>query len=184
MRRVLCVPALSYFDDFDMFVNKSGRYLDHLTVEKNFAYRQVIPYCVIFDPITKKFLVYQRPNHRGDERLKNQYSIGIGGHVEEQDGKGYKAVINARNRECEEEIGIIPKTVLGDIIIMLNDTEVDRVHLGFAQVITQYEGVLLRSDEVPDFEFKSLEELEKMQLETWSEYILKHIKQEWSDIFE
>lgn len=182
--KVLCVPAGSYFDDFDRFVREKGRWLVRKYAEKNAGYRQIIPYCVIMAPNSKRILAYQRKGN--EKRLDGQWSIGIGGHVHPHDGRkgDFNTVLNARDRECIEELGIEPHKTFGEIYIQLDETEVDRVHLGFCQIITEYNGILTPSKEIPEWEFLTFEELEHRNLETWAEYVLDLLESGWGDLFD
>jgi len=180
--RVLCVPAALSCEDFEKTVDDRGVFLVRRYAEKNAAYRHIIPYCVILNE-DKKILSYKRK--RGNEpRLEGQWSIGVGGHMHPEDGQGYAAIEQARDRECLEELGITPHKTFGDIYIALDDTEVDRVHLGLCQIITEYNGELTPSKEIPAWEFLTIEELKRRNLETWAEYVLDLLESGWGDLFD
>jgi predicted NUDIX family phosphoesterase len=179
--KVLCVPAGLSLENFERNVDERSVFLVRKYAERNFAYRHIIPYCVIL--IDGKILAYKRK--KGNEpRLEGQWSIGIGGHMHPEDGKGYEAILKARDRECIEELGITPHKTFGDIYIALDDTEVDRVHLGFCQIITAYNGELKPSKEIPVWEFLTFEELEHKNLETWARYVIDLLESGWGDLFD
>ena len=179
--KVLCVPAGLSLENFERNVNERSVFLVRKYAEKNFAYRHIIPYCVIL--IDNKILTYKRK--KGNEpRLEGQWSIGVGGHMHPEDGQGYEAILKARDRECIEELGITPHKTFGDIYIALDDTEVDRVHLGFCQIITDYNGELKPSKEIPEWEFLTFEELEHLNLETWAKYVIDLLESGWGDLFD
>ncbi len=181
--KVLCVPSGLQFDDIEQFINKRGRWLVRKYAEKNFAYRHIIPYCVIMAPYSKRILAYQRKGGN-EKRLDGQWSIGIGGHVHPEDGEGFNAVINARDRECMEEIGIKPHKSFGDIYIQLDGTEVDRVHLGVCQIIAEWHGDFTASEEIPNWEMLTIPELRRKNLETWAVYVLDLLESDWGDLLE
>jgi len=175
MAKILCVPAISDIDDVVGYVNARGVYLERSIVETNYAYRQLIPYTVLFDRArgdNGKILAYKRQKTSSEGRLHDQLTIGIGGHVEENNGYGWPAVDNARRREMFEEIGVTPVHLQYRISIMLHETAVDRVHLGVASFCTKWAGELKPSDEIPEWRWHTIEELDKMPLESWSRYIL------------
>jgi len=179
--KVLCVPAGLSLENFERNVNERSVFLVRKYAEKNFAYRHIIPYCVIL--IDNKILAYKRK--KGNEpRLEGRWSIGVGGHMHPEDGQGYEAILKARDRECVEELGITPHKTFGDILISLNDTEVDKVHLGFCQIITEYNGQLRPSKEIPEWEFLTVEELKKRNLETWAVYVINKLEQGWGSLLE
>jgi predicted NUDIX family phosphoesterase len=180
--QVLCIPAELSLENFERTVNERSVFLVRKYAEHNPAYRHIIPYCLILDD-KGKILTYKRK--KGNEpRLEGQWSIGIGGHMHPEDGKGYSAIERARDRECIEELGITPHKTFGDIYIALDDTEVDRVHLGFCQIITAYNGELKPSKEIPVWEFLTFEELEHKNLETWARYVIDLLESGWGDLFD
>jgi len=172
MVKILCVPAINQIDDIVEYVNRTGVYLERSIVETNYAYRQLIPYTVLFNRKDAKILAYKRQKASSENRLHDQLTIGIGGHVEEGDGHGWAAVDNARRREMMEEIGVTPVFLQYRINILLSTTDVDRVHLGVAMFCTKWEGELKPSNEIPEWRWYTIEELDKMPLESWSRYIL------------
>jgi len=174
---VLCVPADMAFDDFEKFVERFGIWEIRRDAEKDMAYRHITPYCVLLRE-DGRILAYQRKKGN-EERLEGQWSIGIGGHIHPSDGYGYEGILNGRDRECIEELGITPHKTFGEIYIQLNDTEVDKVHLGFAQIITEYNGELRPSNEIPCWEFLTVSELKKRNLETWAVYVLDLLEKDW-----
>jgi predicted NUDIX family phosphoesterase len=173
--KVLCVPDYAFeYELIREHINGMGLYLDRDVLESNFAYRQIIPYVVLRDS-EGKILTYQLQNTSNEERLCGQYTIGIGGHVEEKDGTGWMAVHKASEREIREEIGVIPLLMDGKItIIRLHETEVDRAHLGIGMVLKKWAGKIIPSKEVPSWEWKTIEELKAMELETWARYMLEY----------
>jgi len=173
-QKILCVPDFAFeFDMVRAHIAENGLYLDRDTVETNFAYRQIIPYVVVRNP-EGKILTYRRQISSTEDRLHGQYAIGIGGHVEQRDGSGWIAVMNAAKREIKEEIGVAPVLSGRDIIIIrLSETPVDRAHLGLGMIMDSWEGEMQPSKEVPFWDWKTPEELETMRLETWSRYMLE-----------
>jgi len=90
------------------------------------SFKQVIPYVLVEHKPTRRFFMTTRIG--GEERLKGQASIGLGGHLD--DGED---VVDALFRELEEEIGLA-KDQMTEIILCgyINSdlNEVDSVHLG------------------------------------------------------
>lgn len=141
-------------------------------MEQDENYKQVIPY-MIFQFEDQLFLM-QRATQASEERLKNKFTLGIGGHVRELDLSNYSATREQNNsyhkssvsaskvsennsltgeifawaeREFHEEIkytGNLNITTLG----LLNDdsNSVGRVHLGL---------VLLLQGDSPEIKVKS-----------------------------
>jgi predicted NUDIX family phosphoesterase len=80
--------------------------------EKNFNYVQIIPY-MIFES-HKDVFSYQRTKLQGEDRLHGKYSLGIGGHINDNDAYiPYNAFFNGLNRELYEELGVTVNDVNG-----------------------------------------------------------------------
>jgi predicted NUDIX family phosphoesterase len=121
--------------------------------EKNFAYVQIIPY-MIFES-HKDIFSYQRTKLQGEDRLHGKYSLGVGGHINDNDAYiPYHAFFNGLNRELYEELRVTVNDVNGwnpalykfncllhNIPIQIRATiegfiydpssEVGKVHMGF-----------------------------------------------------
>ena len=104
-------------------------------MEEDNSYKQLIGYAVIKDCNTKEILVYKRLVGGGEARLHGKASVGIGGHMNEVEGKTiYEMLkINAA-RELFEEVGVSEEYALENLhfIGLINDdkTEVGQVHIG------------------------------------------------------
>ena len=102
--------------------------------EKDEAWKQLIPYQLFMSE--EKFLVFQRGAKVNEQRLAGRFSVGIGGHINDQDLLSnefdFLALNNAAERERNEEL-----IITGDIeeiypLGLINDDSdsVGRVHLG------------------------------------------------------
>ncbi len=145
-------------------------------MEEDPTYKQIIPY-LVFKHADRYFLM-QRKATSSEQRLKNKYSLGIGGHMRQEDMKNSATIFDWAQREFEEEIsyqGTVTVSTLG----VLNDdsTPVGQVHLGL---------VLLLEGSSPDIKVRS--ELKSGHLltvsqchefypdmETWSQIIFDTI---------
>jgi predicted NUDIX family phosphoesterase len=106
-------------------VATAGRFAPRATMERDPAFKQVIPYLVLRDG--GRYFLMRRTRAGGDERLHDRYSIGIGGHLNPGDGDVRGGLL----REWSEELdaSFTPEFRL---VGLLNDdtTDVGRVHLG------------------------------------------------------
>ena len=93
--------------------------------ELNPVFKQIIPYIILMNMDGRIFTTLRLG---GDERLKGQHSIGLGGHMD-----GGEDVLTALYRELKEEVGLTEADVT-DIqlsgYIYSSKTEVDSVHVG------------------------------------------------------
>lgn len=147
-------------------------------VENDENYVQLIPYVTLTD--AGKFLAYNRGSKGGESRLANKWSIGVGGHVNPCDGclfekPSWSILVEAAKRELKEEInldlqdGHIATSFRG--LIYDPSNSVGRVHLGFHFEIELLDPTVVKT--IPgELEWKTVEELNKLNLETWSRIVL------------
>lgn len=144
--RVLVVPSaeLDRLGRFQGFSPEADRYLSALLgpglatfrpraeVEDDPAFKQIIPY-VVFRAGGSVFC-YTRGKSGGEARLRRRRSLGVGGHVAEEDADGRgtpDAYEMALRRELGEEVEIDGPGSLRRIGLINDDaTPVGRVHLG------------------------------------------------------
>ena len=154
----------------------SGFFVDRDRAEINEDWRQTIPYVTFVD--NGRILVVKRTENQSEKRLHNLYSIGIGGHINDSDGKDpTEAFKKGLFREIEEEIDaeIFDLKFIG----LINDLskEVSRVHIGFFYLANSR---VIDIKEKENFEwelldFKDLEGLEE-GMENWSKIAAKWLK--------
>ena len=184
------VVRRSLFDELGSFQGlnfEPQKYLDALlsrgnnffipraAAENDPAHKQIIPYAII--ACGNRILHYVRGKKAGEQRLVAKGSIGIGGHMNDEDEslfawdeKAYRAGVE---REVSEEIKI--ETNFEDrIVALLNDdtTEVGRVHLGIVHLFRLIEPkVEKREAMITSLAFLTKDELRARRdiLETWSQ---------------
>lgn len=136
--------------------------------------KQIIPYIIIINSGAKKIFAYRRaPDQRYYEaRLRNHWSIGIGGHIEKTDAKS--PIESGMMRELKEEVKmkIYPEP---KIIGYINDDEgPEEFHFAVVYILDTTFSVEKGDDEMVDCRFYSAREFEKLittqgnELEKWS----------------
>src|ERR1035438_2692907 len=111
-------------------------YLNRSEAEQDRRYKQLIPYVLILHQ--GKILRYRRGKGGQETRLHGLYSVGIGGHISEEDhdlfsnDRGYQ---DGMRRELMEEVAI--DEVKDAAVAVINDdtTDVGYVHLGVVHVV-------------------------------------------------
>ena len=184
------VVRRSLFDELGSFQGlnfEPQKYLDALlsrgnnffipraAAENDPAHKQIIPYAII--ACGNRILHYVRGKKAGEQRLVAKGSIGIGGHMNDEDEslfawdeKAYRAGVE---REVSEEVKI--ETNFEDrIVALLNDDtmEVGRVHLGIVHLFRLIEPkVEKREAMITSLAFLTKDELRARRdiLETWSQ---------------
>ena len=111
-------------------------YLNRSDAEHNRGYKQLIPYVLLI--CNDRLLRYRRGRGGEEKRLQGLYSVGIGGHISEEDhglfskGIGYQ---EGMLREVREEVAI--EQVKEATVAVINDdsTEVGYVHFGVVHIM-------------------------------------------------
>ncbi|MDP9004061.1 MAG: hypothetical protein M3N12_04645 [Verrucomicrobiota bacterium] len=150
-------------------------FLPRSQAETDPTHKQIIPYALIAHGHT--ILHYVRGKKAGEQRLVAKGSIGIGGHLNDNDESlfawdehAYRAGVE---REVTEEI-TIESPFEDRIVALLNDdtTEVGRVHLGVVHFLRLTEPkVAKREAMITNIAFLNKDELlaRRENLETWSQ---------------
>jgi len=160
---------------------KNNSFLSRAQAETNPDFKQIIPYVVITDG--KSILHYVRGKKSGEQRLVAKGSVGIGGHINDEDHTlfafGLQALQDAVKREICEELAIQGEFNPRPVGLINDDaTEVGRVHFGVVHVLRcATEQVKRKEQVITQMEFIPLEELKakRDQMETWSQLCLDNV---------
>ena len=160
---------------------KNNSFQPRARAESDPNFKQIIPYVVVTDG--KSILHYVRGKKAGEQRLVAKGSIGIGGHINNNDPTLFtddsQAFQEAVKREACEEL-TIQGTFDAKPVGLINDdsTEVGRVHFGVVHVLFRTPEKVKKNEQViTQVEFVAIEELKKRreQMETWSQLCLDHL---------
>lgn len=186
--RVLVVPSseLDRLGRFQGFSPEADRYLAALLapglatfrprseVEDDPSLKQIIPY-VVFQAGDEVFC-YTRGKSGGEARLKRRRSLGVGGHVAEEDADGrgtIEAYELALRRELDEEVEVASPGVLTRVGLINDDsTPVGEVHLGVVHLYTLERPLVTpREDALAEPAFLAIKKLRDDwdSFETWSQ---------------
>ena len=168
------------FDDNEVWIGPRS----HL--EQMETFKQIIPYCLVIRD--DKILVYERTKSGGEARLHEKVSIGLGGHVDVSDievkNQGQtidleSTIANAAARELTEELKLneVPQFIPFGLILDKSD-EVGRVHLGIVMTAHVTGMVSSNEEQINLLGFKTIEELDEMNLESWSRILVNHLVKE------
>jgi predicted NUDIX family phosphoesterase len=121
-------------DDLADLIRRQGTFAARSEMERDPTWKQVIPYPVLRDG--ERWFLMRRTRAGGDARLHDRYSIGVGGHVNPDDGGLDGDLTTALRREWHEEL-VVDFVPAFRFVGLLNDdtTPVGEVHLGLV-----YEG--------------------------------------------
>jgi predicted NUDIX family phosphoesterase len=192
--RVLCferklLEELGVFQGINLDIEK---YLPVLTASSNVIYRnrseaeqdrrykQLIPYVLVI--CRDKILRYRRGKGGGETRLHGLYSVGIGGHIAEEDNglfanaSGYQ---EGMRRELMEEVAIEEVNEVAVGLINDDSTEVGYVHFGVVHVMqVNNEDIAGRRSGILAPEFIPISEAmkEPSGYESWSRFCLENLE--------
>ncbi|RDI96374.1 NUDIX domain-containing protein [Meiothermus sp. QL-1] len=150
-------------------LRREGFFLVRDLAEEDPRYRQLIPYALV--RYRGRYLLMRRKGG-GESRLRGQYTLGVGGHI--NPGDGDDPLAEGLRRELWEEVGVGRYQARPVGLIVMSDTPVSRVHAGVAFVVEA--GVEPRVREVDKLEGRlvGLPELFSVRgcLEGWSRLLL------------
>jgi predicted NUDIX family phosphoesterase len=191
--RVLCFER-SLFEELGVFQGLSletgkylpvvtsaskTRYLNRTEAEQDRRFKQLIPYVLVL--CNDKILRYRRGKGGQETRLHGLYSVGVGGHISEEDhglfsnASGYQ---EGMRRELMEEIAV--DDLKEAVVAVINDdsTDVGYVHFGVVHVaLVTNENVAGRRSGIASPEFVPMAEAIKdpSGYESWSRFCLENL---------
>jgi predicted NUDIX family phosphoesterase len=150
-------------------VARHGRYEPRPDMERDPAFKQIIPYLVLRDD--ERYFLMRRTRAGGDARLHDRWSIGVGGHL----NPGDDGLAGGLRREWHEELVADFEPTFTPFALLNDDTtDVGAVHLGVV-VLADAGGrpVAVREIDKLTGAFASPAEVAAgaEQLETWSRIV-------------
>jgi len=192
--RVLCFERklfeeLGVFQGINLDVDK---YLPVLTSSKNLTYlnrseaetdrrfKQLIPYVLVI--CDGRLLRYQRGKGGQETRLRGLWSVGIGGHISEEDHSLFTkdfGYVEGMRREVREEVEV--EEVSESAVAVINDDSMDvgYVHFGVVYVMqVANENVAGRRSGIASPEFIAIADAvkEASNYESWSRFCLENLE--------
>ena len=154
-------------------------YLNRSEAELDKRYKQLIPYILLI--CDDKILRYRRGKGGQETRLHGLYSVGIGGHISEEDhglfssDRGYQ---DGMRRELLEEVALDEVNETAVAVINDDSTEVGYVHFGVVHIMyVANENVAGRRSGILSPEFIPTAEAVKdaSAYESWSRFCLENL---------
>lgn len=153
-------------------ITHNTSFMPRSRAETNQDYKQIIPYMLFL--YEQKLFVMQRKSTASEQRLASKFSLGIGGHVRQEDMTNNE-IMTWANREFEEEVtyqGTKTITTLG----ILNDdsSDVGMVHLGIILLVQANSDKISINDEHKSGVLLTADECKALrpQMENWSQMCL------------
>lgn len=171
-------PQGFYQEKIDQYigaVRDNQEFIWRSDAETDELYKQIIPYLIFKN--NNKFFLMQRRSTASEQRLKDKYSLGIGGHIRQEDITS-GSLFDWACREFYEEInysGNLTITTLG--IVNEDETAVGRVHVGFVLLLEGDSSDISVKSELKSGSLMTCHEIETYydRLETWSKYVFDNL---------
>lgn len=142
-------------------------------VEEDPSYQQIIPY-VVFRHGDRYFLTH-RLRASSEKRLRKQYSLGVGGHINRSDVGDGDPVLDGLKREWNEEVvyeGRFSARLLG--LLNEDSSPVSKVHLGVVFLVDgDSPDIAIRETDKLAGELLTLDEMRMyyLAMESWSQIV-------------
>ena len=154
-------------------------YLNRSEAELDKRYKQLIPYVLIL--CGDRILRYRRGKGGQETRLHGLFSVGIGGHIADEDDNlfsAHRGYHDGMRRELKEEVDIEATNEVAVALINDDSTEVGQVHFGVVHVMhVPNEEVVGHRSGIVAPEFVSIADATKdlSAYETWSRFCLENL---------
>ncbi len=155
-------------------------YLHRSEAEQDKRYKQLIPYVLIL--CNGRILRYRRGKGGQETRLHGLLSVGIGGHIADEDDNlfsAHRGYHDGMRRELKEEVDIEAANDAAVAVINDDSTEVGFVHFGVVHVMhVASEEIVGRRSGILAPEFVPIAEARKdpSAYETWSRFCLENLE--------
>lgn len=159
--------------------SKNLTYLNRSEAENDRRYKQLIPYVLVI--CDGRLLRYQRGKGGQETRLRGLWSVGIGGHISEEDHGLFTkdfGYFEGMRREVREEVDV--EEVSETAVAVINDdgTDVGQVHFGVVHMMqVAKEDVAGRRSGIVSPEFVPIADAVKdaSSYESWSKFCLESL---------
>jgi len=164
------------FDQYLQIIYRNKESLPRSAMETDPTYKQIIPY-LIFEHDNKYFLM-QRQAKASEVRLRNKFSLGIGGHIRQEDMDG-ETIFDWAKREFHEEVAYDGNLTITPIGILNDDSNpVGEVHIGLVLLLKGDSPFISVKSELKSGTLTSLTECAGYgeSLESWSSFVLEFLQ--------
>jgi predicted NUDIX family phosphoesterase len=184
------------FDHYLHIINHKKEFHPRSLMETNPAYKQIIPY-LIFTHDNNYFLM-QRRSDASETRLRNKLTLGIGGHIRQEDmsaeasaKEGTSSFAEASEdtqenllyawatREFHEEVEYTGNLTVKPLGIINDDSDdVGKVHIGFAFLLTGDSSEIAIKSELKSGVLMPLSECITQEecMESWSQFVIDFLQ--------
>ena len=165
------------FNFYEKIIDKNKLFLWRSQMETDPSFKQVIPY-LVFNFEDKIFLM-RRKATSNETRLKSKYSLGIGGHIRQEDLESNN-IFDWAEREFNEEV-VYSGNLKIEPIGLLNDdgNDVGKVHIGFVFLLKGDIDQIKIKSELQEGNLLTLQECQNFYdgMESWSKFVFDYLSE-------
>jgi predicted NUDIX family phosphoesterase len=165
------------FEYYQKLIQDNKEFLWRSKMETDPSYKQIIPYLVF--NFENKYFLMQRKSNANEVRLQNKYSLGIGGHIRQEDINSFD-IADWAKREFTEEINYSGNLEIEPIGILNDDSNnVGKVHTGFVFLLKGNSNQIKVRSELKSGTLLTLKELSEYyeNMENWSKLVFDLLNQ-------
>lgn len=158
-------------------IKKNQEFLPRTLMEQSPEYKQIIPYLIFRHQDT--YFAMQRKASASEQRLKNKFTLGIGGHVRQEDMLNSSSIFDLAHREFYEEVNYADTFTITTLGLINDDSnEVGKVHIGLALLVEGNSNAITIRSELKQGTLISLDNCVSSydRMESWSQIIIDHLK--------
>lgn len=187
---ILVVPTATLFrngswqgirtNSIDEYINCITTHQDYQPrslMEQDARFKQIIPYMIF--KYNDTYFVMQRRASASEKRLANKYTLGIGGHIRQEDMMGSQSLFEWAKREFHEEVTYTNEMNIRTIGLINDDSNpVGQVHLGVVLLLEGTSDSISVKSELKNGTLLSLQECKPLYhtMESWSQYVLDFLQ--------
>ena len=163
------------FTNWLNIIQERKEFLPRSIMENDPTYKQIIPYLVFRH--NDRYFLMQRQAKASEQRLASKYSLGIGGHIRQED-LGSSDIFTWAQREFHEEVNYAGKLEIQPLGILNDDSnEVGKVHLGFVLLLKGDSDQISVKSELKSGQLLSLEQCKQYteSMESWSQFVFEFL---------
>jgi predicted NUDIX family phosphoesterase len=171
------------FAQYLRIINEKKEFLPRSIMETDFEYKQIIPYLVY--TYNNQYFLMQRQSDSSESRLRNKLTLGIGGHIRQED-MSTSSLFEWALREFHEEVDYAGTLNVKPLGILNDDSnDVGKVHIGFVLLLEGDSTNIAIKSELKSGTLVPLSECVAQRdcMETWSQFIIAHLQQRPSQLY-
>lgn len=164
------------FEQYLNIINDKKEFLPRSVMETDFGYKQIIPYLVY--TYQGKYFLMQRKSDASEARLRNKLTLGIGGHIRQED-MSEDSLFAWALREFHEEVEYAGNVSVKPLGILNDDSnDVGKVHIGFVFLLQGDSANIAIKSELKSGVLVSLDEciVQKECMESWSQFVVNFLE--------